>query len=63
MSGVVIIALTEIYNPGSKSWSIKYDSTTSNTYCVGSCNTFAPAGLPCYGASGKGTMPSVSIVS
>ena len=54
-------ALCEIYNPVSKSWSIKYDSTTSNTYCVGSCNTFAPAGLPCYGASGQGTMPSVSL--
>ncbi len=28
-------ALAEIYDPDSKSWSIKYDSTTSNTYCVG----------------------------
>jgi hypothetical protein len=54
-------ALAEIYDPDSKSWSVKYDSTTSNTYCVGSCNTFAPAGLPCYGGSGQGTMPSVSL--
>src|SRR5215213_5857569 len=54
-------ALAEIYDPDSKSWSVKYDSTTSNTYCVGSCNTFAPAGLPCYGGSGQGTMPPVTL--
>ena len=54
-------ALAEIYDPDSKSWSIKYDSTSSNTYCVGSCNTFAPPGLPCYGGSGQGTMPPVSL--
>ena len=49
--------LTEIYDPGSKSWSIKYDPASSNTYCVGSCNTFAPPGLPCYGGTGKGVAP------
>src|SRR5919197_1540415 len=54
-------ALCEIYNPVSKSWSVKYDSTTSNTYCVGSCNTSAPHGLPCYGGSGQGTKPPVSL--
>ena len=56
-------ALAEIYDPDSKSWSIKYDSTTSNTYCVGGCNTLAPPGLPCYGGSGQGVMPSCFIVS
>jgi hypothetical protein len=54
-------ALAEIYDPGSKSWSIKYDSTTSNTYCVGNDNPSAPAGLPCYGGSNQGTMPPVSL--
>jgi hypothetical protein len=53
--------LAEIYNPNTKSWSIKYDSTTSNTYCVGNDNPSAPPGLPCYGGSGKGTMPPVSL--
>ncbi|MGH9990330.1 MAG: galactose oxidase-like domain-containing protein, partial [Nitrososphaera sp.] len=53
--------LAEIYNPSTKSWSIKYDSTTSNTYCVGNENPSAPPGLPCYGGSGKGTMPPVSL--
>jgi hypothetical protein len=53
--------LAEIYDPDSKSWSIKYDSTTSNTYTVGGCNPLAPAGLPSYGGSGQGTMPPVSL--
>jgi hypothetical protein len=53
--------LAEIYNPSTKSWSIKYDSTTSNTYCVGNDNPSAPSGLPCYGGSGQGTMPPVSL--
>src|SRR5919107_5573530 len=49
--------LTEIYDPGSKSWSIKYDPASSNTYCVGSCNPSAPSGLPCYGGTNKGVAP------
>ena len=57
--------LAEIYDPGSKSWSIKYDPTTSATpqiYCVGVCDgSGAPPGLPCYGASGKMAMPPVSL--
>ena len=53
--------LAEIYNPSTKSWSIKYDSTTSNTYCVGNDNPSAPSGLPCYGGSNQGTMPPVSL--
>ncbi|MGH9955298.1 MAG: galactose oxidase-like domain-containing protein, partial [Nitrososphaeraceae archaeon] len=51
----------EIYNPSTKSWSIKYDSTTGNTYCVGNENPSAPPGLPCYGGSNQGTMPPVSL--
>jgi surface antigen len=53
--------LCEIYDPGSKSWSIKYNPSTSTTYTVGSCNPSAPAGLPRYGGSGQGVMPPVSL--
>ena len=52
--------LAEIYDPDSKSWSIKYDPTTSTTYCVGYCpdrGSIAPPGLPCYGGSGQGVVP------
>lgn len=50
--------LAEVYDPNSKSWSIKPDSaSTEFTYCAGSCNTSAPAGLPCYERS----MPPVSL--
>ena len=52
--------LAEIYDPDSKSWSIKYDPTTSETYCVGNCpdrGSIAPPGLPCYGGSGQGIVP------
>jgi hypothetical protein len=53
--------LCEIYDPGSKSWTIKYNPSTSVTYTVGSCNPSAPAGLPTYGGSGQGVMPPVSL--
>jgi hypothetical protein len=49
--------LTEIYDPDSKSWSIKYDPESSITYCVGWENPSAPAGLPCYGGPGQGVAP------
>jgi hypothetical protein len=50
--------LAEVYDPNSKSWSVKADSASSEfTYCVGSCNTSAPAGLPCY----ERAMPPVSL--
>ena len=45
----------------SKSWSIKYDSTTSNTYCVGWDNPSAPPGLPCYGGSKARCLHHVSL--
>jgi hypothetical protein len=56
-------ALAEIYDPDSKSWSIKYDPVNSVTYCVGSCNTSAPPGLPCYGGggSGQGALSNLSL--
>ncbi|MDQ3975904.1 MAG: hypothetical protein M3264_05190, partial [Thermoproteota archaeon] len=36
--------LCEIYDPDSKSWSVKYDPNSSLTYAVGACNPTAPAG-------------------
>jgi hypothetical protein len=54
-------ALCEIYDPDSRSWSVRYDSTSSTTYTVGACNPSAPAGLPSYGGSGQGTMPPVTL--
>jgi hypothetical protein len=60
-------ALAEIYDPDSKSWSIKYDSistptsTYNPTYCVGGCNPSAPPGLPCYGEQGQGALSNLSL--
>jgi Domain of unknown function (DUF1929)/Bacterial Ig domain/Fibronectin type III domain len=54
--------LTEIYDPNSKSWSIKYDPSTSNTYCVGSDSPACPgAGSPCYGGPNQGTAPWLNL--
>ena len=63
MNGVVITHLlrymTQIQNRGVSNMI----QQLAITCCVGSCNTFAPAGLPCYGANGQGTVPILSIVS
>lgn len=54
--------LTEIYDPNTKSWSIKYDPATSNTYCVGSDSPACPgAGSPCYGGPNQGTAPWLNL--
>ncbi len=53
--------LCEIYDPSSGSWSVKYNPNSNTTYTVGSCNPSAPTGLPTYGGSGQGVMPSVSL--
>ena len=51
--------LIEIYDPDSKSWSISYDSNSSNTYCVGAGETACPgAGSPCYGGPNNGVAPT-----
>ena len=51
--------LTEIYDPISNSWSISYDSNSSNTYCVGAGATACPgAGSPCYGGPSNGVGPT-----
>jgi hypothetical protein len=55
--------LVEIYDSSSKSWVIKYDSSSSRIYCVGSAaKDMCPgAGTPCYGSSASGAAPVTSI--
>ena len=55
--------ITEVYDPGTKSISIKYDPSTNNTYCVGSTRTTTcqGAGSPCYGGPNQGTAPWLSL--
>jgi hypothetical protein len=55
--------LVEIYTPSTKSWTIKYDPSTSLTYCVGAGEqTACPgAGSPCYGGTNKGVSPDVNL--
>jgi hypothetical protein len=59
--------LAEIYDPDSKSWSIKYDSVSqpsedyNPTYCVGEDNPLRPSGLPCYGQTGQGALSNLSL--
>jgi len=53
----VINGLLEIYDPNSGSWSISYDSSSSNTYCVGSGQPCPGAGSPCYGGPNSGVTP------
>jgi hypothetical protein len=55
--------LTEIYDPVSKTFSIKYNPSSSNTYCVGSGSTLPGAGSPCYGGLNNGTNPDFSYYS
>jgi hypothetical protein len=54
-------ALTEIYNPTSKTFTKKFDSTSSLTYCVGSDSTLPGAGSPCYGGPNNGVNPYLSL--
>ena len=61
MSWAAKNALAEIYDPDSKSWSIKYDSTGSITYCVGGCNPSPSPGQPCYGGPGQGALSNLSL--
>ncbi|HEY7506002.1 MAG TPA: galactose oxidase-like domain-containing protein [Nitrososphaera sp.] len=53
--------LNEIYDPDTKSWSIKYDTESSRKYCAGcdsnGCANLPGAGSSCYGGSGKGVNP------
>jgi hypothetical protein len=54
-------ALAEIYDPDSKSWSIKYDPSSNVIYCVGGCNDPPSSGQPCYGGSGQGALSNLSL--
>jgi len=54
--------LVEIYDPTTKSLSIKYDPNTSFTYCVGANSGPLPgAGSPCYGGPNQGVAPPMSL--
>ena len=54
--------LIEIYDPSSKSWSIRYDPSDSNTYCVGAGElACVGAGSPCYGGPGNGVGPGLAL--
>jgi hypothetical protein len=52
--------LTEIFDPNTKTFSIKYNPNSNNTYCVGSGSTLPGAGSPCYGGPLHGTNPDFS---
>jgi hypothetical protein len=52
--------LVEIYDPGSRSWSLSFDPTNSTrTYCVGASSegSCVGAGSPCYGGTNQGVAP------
>jgi hypothetical protein len=55
--------LVEIYDPVSKSFSIKFDPNGSLTYCVGSpADPACPgSGSPCYGAANNGVAPNLGL--
>jgi hypothetical protein len=56
--------LTEIYDPDTQSWSIKYDPESSRKYCVGcdakGCANLPGAGSSCYGGPGEGVNPPIA---
>ena len=52
--------LTEIYDPNTKTFSIKYNPNSNNTYCVGTGSSLPGAGSPCYGGPLHGTNPDFS---
>jgi hypothetical protein len=54
--------LAELYNTSSKSWTIQYDPTSNNTYCVGAGQTACPgAGSPCFGGPNQGVAFQMSL--
>ena len=55
--------ITEVYDPVTKTISIKPDPSSNNTYCVGSSRTATcpGAGSPCYGGPNQGTAPWLSL--
>ncbi|NWG38174.1 galactose oxidase-like domain-containing protein [Nitrososphaera sp.] len=53
--------LTEVYDDKVKSFTIKFDTGSSLTYCVGNGSSLPGAGSPCYGGPGNGVNPYVSL--
>jgi hypothetical protein len=53
--------ITEVYDPATKTISIKYDPSTSNTYMVGSTATNCTGPKPTYGGPNQGTAPWLSL--
>ena len=55
--------LVEIYDPVSKSWSMRFDPSASATYCVGfQQNSVCPgSGSPCYGSPNSGVAPDLDL--
>ena len=50
--------LIEIYDPSTKSWTIKYDPSTNSRYCVGEGQTTCQgSGTRCYGNTASGVAP------
>jgi hypothetical protein len=47
--------LVEVYDPGTKSWTIKAEPGSTNTYCVGAQSSCPGAGTPCYTGAGPTT--------
>ena len=54
-------AIVEVYDPTFKTFTIKYDPSSSSTYCVGAGSTLPGAGTPCYGGPNKGVNPSTKL--
>jgi len=52
--------LTEIYDPVSKTFSLKFNPNSDLTYCVGHGSSLPGAGSPCYGGPGQGVNPDFS---
>ena len=55
--------LVEVYDPIANSWTKKFDSISSSTYCVGAGQQVAcpGAGSPCYGGPNNGVAPNVDL--
>lgn len=53
--------LVEIYDPATKTFSIKYDPTSNRTYVPGDDSNLPGAHTQMYGGNGKGTSPFTSL--
>ena len=54
--------LAEVYDPITKSWSLRFDPFTAGTYCVGQGQPNCPgAGTPCFGGPNQGVAPRLAL--